>query len=487
MAVTILSERHHVHTLVQQHLLRRNSKIHPNIEANVIRFALACAGVGLDHSVGEQAMAFCDESLRGKFMEYWLFTDRRLCGCLGERRIDVRWSRVSSHAIEKGWVLRGIEVQLDDGKKEKWSSADFWDPMSEFVQALLALPAASREPPPRPPCAPSEGDPAGIAQARAWLGNPDDRTALMLRLIDASLASGAITLETSRDLVTRVVLLHRNLHFGRGMIDGRWVSPVSANDLSNLLVHLFGSPLAVSEQPPVRTIELASQMRSNAVAKAALSSAVGLASMALLGVGWVSTAKAPPPRFKTMVADTGAFASFRLFGPRGGGLERESPELLHQIDVKLLDLEDEVMLRRLVCGWSDKTPDLLAIPPEEIESRMAALLRGAPIARGAGPAASPPSGGAEIPRGDVSRRIDEAARLMTSSQYDAAASAYHAIAESHPEVRGACWSQIGTALYFLGRHEEAIQWYEAAAREGADPDMMRENVDEARAAIARRR
>ena len=75
---------------------------------------------------------------------------------------------------------------------------------------------------------------------------------------------------------------------------------------------------------------------------------------------------------------------------------------------------------------------------------------------------------------------------MTSKRWDDAAAEYHAIGTAHPEERGTCWSQVGAALYFLGRYEEAIQWYEAAAREGADAGTMRMNVDEAREALGRR-
>jgi hypothetical protein len=281
------------------------------------------------------------------------------------------------------------------------------------------------------------------------------------------------------------------------------------------MVQLFGSPLSVTEQP-VRTIELASQLKNRANVKAAVSSAIGLASLAVLGVGWVSTAAPPIPRFRMLVADTGPFASFRLQGPRGRGLEHESPGLLHQIDVRLLELEDAVLMRRLARGWSEKTPELMAAPEESIRGRIVEILS---AAKGAPPIGSEvqvhafvsdlPGGDEEelslddaldeaqelqevaqqalAPTGPVSARINAAARLMTSRRWDEAAAEYHAIGTAHPEQRGTCWSQVGAALYFLGRYDEAIQWYEAAAREGADAEMMRMNIDEARETIARRR
>lgn len=521
--VTILNERHAVHGLVQQHLHRTSTTIHPKIDASIIRFSIACAGVGLDHLAGEQAMAFCDESVRGRFGEYFLFTDRRLLGCFGETRYDVRYSQIRELKVESGIMTRGIFVTHHDGTKTALTFGGLLQPAGAFFTDLTRLPADGREPPPRAPCVPGDADPSGARRALEQLGVVDDRTALMLRYVDAALAAGAMPVEIARDFVTRIVLHHRNVHFGRGMAQGRWISAVSMNDLSNLIVQLFGNPLSVSEQP-VRTIELPSNLKSNAVAKAAVSSAIGLASMAVLGVGWVSTARAPIARFKMMVADTGPFASFRLQGPRGTGLERESPELLHRIDAKLLELEDDVLMRRLARGWSEKTPELLAVTDDQIRARIVEILasgkggssprsgsspEGGPSAS-AGPSGQPASvhgfvsegGGMTmeqarqvqqaaqqvlVPTGAASERINAAARLMTSGRYDEAAAEYHAIGQQYPAERGTCWSQVGAALYFLGRYEEAIQWYEVAEREGADAEMMRMNVDEAREAIAKRR
>ena len=335
-AATILNERHPVHTLVQQHLHRTSTTLHPNIERGHVRFALACAGVGLDHMAAEQAMVFCDESVRGKFGEYFLFTDRRVLGCFGETRYDVRYSQIRELKVETGILTRGVFVTHQDGTKTALTFGSLLQPAGAFFTDVVKLAPDQREPPSRPPCAPSEADPTGAERALARLGVPDDRTALMLRFVRAAFGAGGMPLEIARDFVTRIVLHHRNVHFGRGMTQGRWISAVSMNDLSNLMVQLFGNPLSVSEQP-VRTLELASSLKSNAVAKAAVSSAIGLASMAVLGVGWVSTARSPIARFRIMVADTGPFASFRLQGPRGRGLEHESPELAHKIDVRLLE------------------------------------------------------------------------------------------------------------------------------------------------------
>ncbi|MCB9600928.1 MAG: tetratricopeptide repeat protein [Sandaracinus sp.] len=81
------------------------------------------------------------------------------------------------------------------------------------------------------------------------------------------------------------------------------------------------------------------------------------------------------------------------------------------------------------------------------------------------------------------QQINVAAGWMLDGRYEDATRAYHQIAERFPHHRGTAASQIGACCYFLGRFEEAIGWYEHALQHGADPRMMQDNIDEARAAL----
>src|SRR5262245_3000950 len=74
---------------------------------------------------------------------------------------------------------------------------------------------------------------------------------------------------------------------------------------------------------------------------------------------------------------------------------------------------------------------------------------------------------------NVSAKINAAARLMTGRKFEHALAAYRTIGEQHPDRRGTCEGQIGAALYFLGRYEEAIAHYESAIALGEDRDMMK--------------
>jgi len=88
---------------------------------------------------------------------------------------------------------------------------------------------------------------------------------------------------------------------------------------------------------------------------------------------------------------------------------------------------------------------------------------------------------------DVNAKVNAAARLMTSGQFEACIQAYEHIATAHPQELPTCESQIGAAYYFLGQYEKAIEYYQRALEHGADPEMMADNTQEAREAIAKRK
>ncbi len=84
----------------------------------------------------------------------------------------------------------------------------------------------------------------------------------------------------------------------------------------------------------------------------------------------------------------------------------------------------------------------------------------------------------------VAQKINDAAGLLLDRRYEDAIVAYTAIAEAHPDHRDTAYSQIGAACYFLGRYQDALDWYEKALAHGADASTMRDNIEEAREALA---
>lgn len=88
------------------------------------------------------------------------------------------------------------------------------------------------------------------------------------------------------------------------------------------------------------------------------------------------------------------------------------------------------------------------------------------------------------PVGEAAAAVNEAAGLLVRQDFDAAIDAYSAIAERYPEKRATAFSQIGAAWFFKNEFARAIQFYQLALREGASADMMRDNIEEATAALA---
>ncbi|VAW74241.1 hypothetical protein MNBD_GAMMA12-3497 [hydrothermal vent metagenome] len=60
---------------------------------------------------------------------------------------------------------------------------------------------------------------------------------------------------------------------------------------------------------------------------------------------------------------------------------------------------------------------------------------------------------------DTIKQLDVAAKLMQSGKFELCIEAYKNIAKLNPNNKAKCDSQIGAALYYLGRYEEALSYY----------------------------
>lgn len=90
----------------------------------------------------------------------------------------------------------------------------------------------------------------------------------------------------------------------------------------------------------------------------------------------------------------------------------------------------------------------------------------------------------QLAQGDVHAKLNTASALMLSGEFDASIQVFHAIARDHHEERWTCLNSIGACYYFLGQYARAIEHYELAAEAGAPDDIIKENIDEAREALA---
>jgi hypothetical protein len=251
---------------------------------------------------------------------------------------------------------------------------DFYEGLSGLMQALARTEPRFREPPPRPLCEPAPGDPSGAETALARLPCGDPRTEILLRYVREMAGRGAMPELVARDFTARIVLHYRNALLGRGMSQGWMLSPLSAQDLSALFFESFGAPLAMTDHP-LRVCDFRLPTKSD-LGAAAASTALGLASLAVFGAGWVSAPGKPPPgEFRLAVTDRPACACFRINGPRSElSLVYDGPNLLGRLLKMLLEHESALLLRRVVTGWSASTEELSRMPLEQAASRLQDVL-----------------------------------------------------------------------------------------------------------------
>ena len=80
---------------------------------------------------------------------------------------------------------------------------------------------------------------------------------------------------------------------------------------------------------------------------------------------------------------------------------------------------------------------------------------------------------------DLDTAINLAARQLLDGDYEKSIQSYVNIKSIWPEQTGMANSQIGAAYFFLGKYDQAIEYYVSARELGADASMMDDNIWEA--------
>jgi len=89
---------------------------------------------------------------------------------------------------------------------------------------------------------------------------------------------------------------------------------------------------------------------------------------------------------------------------------------------------------------------------------------------------------------DYSKKINEAGKLMMKSNFEGALKIYEGMAEQFPDRLAETQGHMAAVHHVLGRLEIAIDLYEKALAAGVEDDRtVRENLDEARADLAKRK
>lgn len=346
------------------HLVHEEIHLAPDLPRKKLRNAAATFSDWIDHANGEQPIAYLDESTFANGKEGLLLTDRRLLACIRDKQVMIPYGAITN--VSSSGLLVGKKLKIDAGQH----SADISliacgraaPSLILFLRGLLQLPPNHRWAPSVAPA--TAQDPSGAFGLLQTLGAPDPRIPIMLRYVGEMTRRGAMPPAMAADFVTRIHLLHRTFIHGRGMAQGWRISPLQGADFHFMLSTVFGDPTSATskQQPPDpyrgtpgaihHTLDYALGRRPNVAGVA--TAVVGLALLAVVGVGWLSSPKKALQAVRVVTTDLPAstgFAPLGVQGPRVEPLAEIAPEVLDQILDALDNIEALITFYRIVFGW----------------------------------------------------------------------------------------------------------------------------------------
>lgn len=331
--------------------------------------AIAGSGVGLDHFAGERVLASVLLRDTPKGNEHRLamtITDRRtaLSGwssiqgpmTFNAKRGSVLHAQLSGVDVKEGILKHHVALLSPEGRLEL-AFGEAVSPLGALYRALGAIAPEQRVEPPTPFVTPSDADPTGAAAAAGALWAEDAEARWVLQQIASAAARAQMDPATGQDFVGRVVLAHRTRMGGPGMREGRWVSPMSSQDLGNTLVRIFGHPAQHQRpQPGVELLDFQIDPRHDYLGAAM--TALGVASNLAIGFG-ISPGKAiakalmkkrEVTSLRVMFADLPGCSGYKLFG-NGSPLHHADSRMAQRVHQALAMSAYSVLARRASLGW----------------------------------------------------------------------------------------------------------------------------------------
>ena len=334
------------------HLQHRKIKLHGQLTLELVEKGIAASGIGLDHGVGERVLAIGDDSIRDELDRFFMLTDQRLAGRRGSHFFHVPLTEIKQVQMSRGLVSAELKIHANSTTIDA-SLAPFIKPLGAYIAALCQVHPLQRTPPglllPEPN--------AQELASNEWLNtnashlHPDCTP--MLAGISRSYTTGELNHGSAVDLIQRIFLLSRTLQFGRGMQNLWWLSPISTEEIIEVFVALFDQPVASYQQAQLRIFDfqLGSSGGATGAAKAAASTAVGLASLGLLGIGWVSMPRRSVKSLRLTVLNSSGPAHFTLQGFDGSTFQLLSvltPSTLRTLFQILARCEKQVLMSHLL-------------------------------------------------------------------------------------------------------------------------------------------
>jgi hypothetical protein len=304
-----------------------------------------------------------------------VLTDRRLLARLHGEQTDVPYARVLGARVQKVTLAQKLVIDLAGGSAaielvtlEKEAPA-----IAQFLNGVASLPYEQRWAP--PPALATPEDPSGAAALAQRLPVPDPRLPILLRLIQGGLAAGAMSAEAARDHVERVRLFAVNAAVGRGTSQGMRLSPLHGEDLVAVLSETLGAPVSAAGDHATRLYDFR-LTQGGSVGRAAASTAVGLAALAIVGVGWVSRPGSRSTILRVPLRHLGSATGFGVLDMANAqrSLGQEDPEMLAGLLESIAAAEPVLLLGRILWGWQAPAGGILATPPQAFTHQVGTIL-----------------------------------------------------------------------------------------------------------------
>jgi hypothetical protein len=330
--------------------------------------AIAYGGAGLDLMGGECLLLAVGTHTVQKGFEHRLaaaITNRRTVvggwsnvkGQLNDVRCSIMHDEVLRSEMKSGLLTVKFDVVTHHGAIALPSLYGECKEFDAFFKGLTQIPAGHRAEPAMPPPGPSEGDPTGARAAMASLWFSDAHAHELLELAAATVDDGTLDPATGADIVARVVLAHRTACSGPAGYGTSFLSPLSADDFGNVLVHALGQPAGYSApQPGLHSLDFAVDPSGGSIGGAL--KALGVASYLGLGVGFSPGGmiagemmkKRPVTAIRFQYADVPGGCAYEMYA-NGARLEHAEAEMAHGIHELLLYSAWPILERRCQVGW----------------------------------------------------------------------------------------------------------------------------------------
>ena len=218
-----------------------------------------------------------------------LLSDRRVYGSLSASNIkdtvvDLPLAHLVQVTEDRGLLNHAAVAFLANGEVR---FPMFGKQIAQHLQSVLSLPPQQRTLGPLN-LAPAHGDPVGAHAAAAALVSANPLTRALPSLVYEAGRQGKLAEAQARAILERVVILDRSLVAGRGMHQGNWLSSLPRPALSALLMGMLGQPLQSNGDASWERHDFSVAPGGRSPGAAAAASALGLASAAILGVGFIA-------------------------------------------------------------------------------------------------------------------------------------------------------------------------------------------------------